>query len=79
MKKIIKTSKTPARKYGIQCLRCGQNLFSEHRHDFKACICDSCYIDGGDDYCRIGGHYDDWVQIYRTPTGRIKIVPMEIV
>jgi hypothetical protein len=24
------------------------------------CSCESCFIDGGDEYCRIGGEPEDW-------------------
>lgn len=39
----------------IKCKKCGDILQSKYRHDFQMCKCGSCYIDGGDDYCRVGG------------------------
>jgi len=50
----------------IKCLKCGDVLHSLYRHDFVACSCpepddgtyneSGCYVDGGFDYTRIGGH-----------------------
>ena len=37
----------------IRCRKCGDILQSKYRHDFQMCKCGSCYIDGGDDYCRV--------------------------
>lgn len=39
----------------IRCRKCGNILQSKYRHDFQMCKCGSCYIDGGNDYCRVGG------------------------
>ena len=36
----------------IKCKKCGEKLQSKYRHDFKMCKCETCYIDGGDDYCK---------------------------
>ena len=47
----------------IRCKKCGDILESKYRHDFKMCSCKSCYIDGGNDYCRVGGNKEDYVQI----------------
>lgn len=47
----------------IRCKKCGDILQSKHRHDFQMCKCGACYIDGGDDYCRVGGEKEDveWI------------------
>lgn len=47
----------------IRCRKCGDILQSKYRHDFQMCKCGSCYIDGGDDYCRVGGEKEDieWI------------------
>ena len=47
----------------IRCRKCGDILQSKYRHDFKMCRCGSCYIEGGDDYCRVGGDKKDieWI------------------
>ena len=47
----------------IKCKKCVDILQSKYRHDFQMCKCGSCYIDGGDDYCRVGGEKEDieWI------------------
>ena len=47
----------------IKCRKCGDILQSKYRHDFQMCKCGSCYIDGGNDYCRVGGKKEDieWI------------------
>jgi hypothetical protein len=39
------------------CPRCRSFMISTHRHDFVTCRCekDEIFIDGGNDYCRMGG------------------------
>jgi len=59
MKGITITDPKREPKYGVKCLRCGDELYSRHRHDFVRCSCGCVYIDGGDDYCRIGGDAAD--------------------
>lgn len=44
----------------IRCKKCGDVLQSKHVHDFVMCKCKSCFIDGGDEYTRIGGWKTDW-------------------
>ena len=46
----------------ITCGNCGDIIRSTHRHDWRPCRCfkneednKGCFIDGGDDYTRIGG------------------------
>lgn len=40
----------------IKCLKCNEILESTHRHDFQQCNCENeTFVDGGNDYCRIGG------------------------
>ena len=43
----------------IKCKKCGDIIESKYRHDFKECKCGSIFIDGGQDYCRIGGEHTD--------------------
>jgi hypothetical protein len=46
----------------IKCKKCGKVLHSMYTHDFKACNCGSqVFVDGGFDYCRIGGNPEDFV------------------
>lgn len=44
MKKIIKNK--------IRCNKCGDEIESTHRHDFKYCKCGAISVDGGLDYLR---------------------------
>jgi hypothetical protein len=44
----------------IRCLNCLDVIESMHRHDFHYCSCKAVFIDGGNDYTRIGGHPQDW-------------------
>lgn len=43
----------------IKCKKCGDIIYSRTVHDFRTCTCEACFIDGGFDYCRIGGNLDD--------------------
>ena len=48
------------------CSKCRTFMFSQHRHDFVECQCtgkDMIFIDGGDDYCRMGGNPDQFITI----------------
>ena len=47
------------KKNAIKCLKCGDVIESKHRHDFVMCSCKSCFVDGGHDYCRVGGNPGD--------------------
>lgn len=44
----------------IRCLKCGDVIRSEHRHDFKWCGCRSVAIDGGSCYTKVCGEPEDW-------------------
>ena len=35
-----------------KCLKCGDQIFSAHRHDCKTCSCGNLSVDGGMDYIR---------------------------
>lgn len=39
----------------LQTRCCNEKLFSCSRHDFRKCSCGQSYIDGGFDYCKVGG------------------------
>ncbi len=40
----------------VKCMECGQILESKYRHDFVKCDCpNETYVDGGNDYIRVGG------------------------
>lgn len=44
----------------IRCLNCLDIIESMHRHDLRRCACEAVYVDGGNDYTRIGGNPEDW-------------------
>jgi len=48
----------------IRCKKCEDILQSKSVHDFQSCSCGACYIDGGDDYVRVGGELEDWEWIF---------------
>jgi hypothetical protein len=52
----------------IMCLKCGDIIESEHRHDFKCCSCGACSVDGGHDYLRRSGHREDWQEMSEMQT-----------
>lgn len=37
----------------IQCLECGDIIYSRTRHDYRRCSCGACAIDGGFEYTRV--------------------------
>lgn len=43
----------------IRCRKCGDIIESKTVHDFRQCSCGACFVDGGTEYCRIGGNMDD--------------------
>ncbi len=47
----------------IKCLKCGDIIESEHRHDYKTCSCGACAVDGGHDYLRRSGNLEDWQEM----------------
>lgn len=47
----------------IKCLKCGDIIESEYRHDYKTCSCGACAVDGGHDYLRRCGNLEDWQEM----------------
>jgi hypothetical protein len=43
----------------IKCKACGEVIESKHRHDRVSCKCGGCFVDGGLDYLRRGGKFED--------------------
>lgn len=43
----------------IRCKKCGDIIESKSVHDFQECSCKACFVDGGHEYCRIGGNMED--------------------
>lgn len=50
-------------KFGplVECLACGEQLWSRYRHDFRRCQCGATAVDGGGWYTRILGSSWAWV------------------
>lgn len=40
----------------VYCELCDSLIWSKTVHDFKYCKCEKSFIDGGRDYCRVGGN-----------------------
>ena len=47
------------KRNAIRCKKCGDVIESKSLHDWVQCKCGACYVDGGHEYCRIGGNMDD--------------------
>ena len=47
----------------IRCKRCNDVIESTHRHDFKFCKCGAVAVDGGADYLKRSGYYEDWEEL----------------
>ncbi len=47
----------------IKCLKCGDIIESEYRHDYKTCSCGACAVDGGRDYLRRSGNLENWQEM----------------
>lgn len=93
-KKKKSTNTGKMRVNGIQCPRCEEKIWSRHRHDFRYCICEYCYVDGGFDYLRYGWgvspriEYDaqgnlppeefDWIREQNDQIGQPKVVTMYV-
>ncbi len=54
----------------IQCRHCKDIIESKSRHDFVTCSCfkdaadtTGVFVDGGNDYCRVGGNINNVILI----------------
>ena len=53
----------------VKCLECGAILESKFRHDFQMCDCpQQTFVDGGNDYCRVGGMDLDKIEVLKDDT-----------
>ena len=53
----------------VKCLECETILESKFRHDFQQCNCpQQTFVDGGNDYCRIGGMDLDKIEVLKDET-----------
>ncbi len=51
---------TPLEMAIVRCKKCNDVIISLYTHDFKFCSCETCFVDGGFDYYRIGGKPEDY-------------------
>ena len=47
----------------IQCKKCKDIIESKHIHDFKWCTCKSIAVDGGLEYLRRVGSFEDIIEL----------------
>ena len=47
----------------VRCKKCGEIIESKNRHDFITCKCGAVSVDGGHDYLKRSGNYDDWEEL----------------
>lgn len=46
-----------------QCRICGDTIESTFRHDFVRCSCGAIFVDGGTDYLRRGGEFNNCIDM----------------
>ncbi len=62
-------------KSKVRCLSCGTILESKYRHDFQKCGCSNeTFIDGGLDYCRLGGVDLSKIEVWNRE--KMKFIPV---
>ena len=61
----------------IRCNKCGDEVESTHRHDFKICKCGAVAADGGLDYIRRMGGKDEFTELSEYEEACIAYVPAE--
>jgi len=44
----------------LQCKHCLNIIYSRHRHDFRKCDCGAVAVDGGFDYFKVNGNFEDF-------------------
>ena len=55
MKKIIRNR--------IRCKHCGDVIESSYTHEYISCSCGACAVDGGLEYLRRTGSFDDFEEL----------------
>jgi hypothetical protein len=43
----------------VKCLKCGEEIESKSVHDFRSCKCGNISVDGGKEYLRRVGNYEE--------------------
>lgn len=56
---------TKITQQGVRCKKCGDEIYSNYRHDYMECKCGSVSIDGGLDYMKCSGNLEDIDQCER--------------
>lgn len=46
-----------------KCALCGDVIESKHRHDFVTCKCGAISVDGGKDYLKRSGNWEDIIEM----------------
>lgn len=52
------------RRNRARCALCNEIIESKNRHDFVFCRCRAIFVDGGNDYCRMGGNFENIIIVY---------------
>lgn len=56
----MKTTKTKEKETYYQCNHCGDELYWNTGKRFVSCTCGKIFVDGCEDYIRVGGDKRDW-------------------
>lgn len=63
----------------VKCLLCGDVIESTHRHDFNQCKCGNLFVDGGNDYQRLGVEYGwDSIKVISSPENTVISTPEDL-
>ncbi|OHA93863.1 MAG: hypothetical protein A3E32_02660 [Candidatus Zambryskibacteria bacterium RIFCSPHIGHO2_12_FULL_38_37] len=49
----------------IKCLRCSDEILSNTHKNLTHCKCKAIWVDGCEDYMRIGGKEEDYTEIHK--------------
>ena len=61
----------------IQCEKCGDVVYSRHRHDMRWCSCGNVAIDGGIEYARISWKSGEQPVLLDVDIGDVSIEQLE--
>ena len=56
-------------KNKAQCRKCDDIIEYKYTHDFKSCKCGAIFVDGGKEYIRRGGEFEDIIELSETDEG----------
>jgi len=58
------TEKTTNKKeLYIKCVKCGDEIYWNTKRNMTSCKCGAIYVDGCEDYIRIGGNKENHIEI----------------